>query len=258
MTEAHLASAIRDKRLVLFAGSGLTRDAGFPDWMGLVSTLCDQLVASSDVTPEVATAARALASDNDLAAAMQVLLSQAPRHVATARVRALLTAKTESEAVKAVAAWRVRGVVTTNFDREVERVLGMNAYRLSNSEAALKLVQTAVGGAVPFVWKIHGDIDDELDPSDPKVASGGPFMVLSRSDFAALVQGDRGRQLLAGLLSILQAHPVVFIGYSLSDPDISVLLSWLVANCQFVHQSWFVSRSGERGPLPRTSSALTQ
>lgn len=231
------------------AGSGLTRDAGLPDWTGLVNSLCDELESSSDVSPEVATAARVLAG-TDLASSLQVLLSQAPRHVVSAHIRALLTPKTDSKVVMALGAWKPRGVITTNFDRETERLLPATAYRISNSEATLKLVVTAIGGGIPFVWKIHGDVDDELDVADPKVAQGGPFMVLSRADFAALVQGDRGRQILAGVLSVLQTYPVAIIGYSFSDPDIAVLLSWLAANCQFVHPSWFIGRRGERGPLP--------
>ena len=249
MTEAQLASAIRERRLVLVAGSGLTRDAGLPDWHGMVSSLCDDLEASSFVSPEVATAARVLATTN-LASSIQVLLSQAPRRAVSAKLRTLLTPNTDSKVVASLAAWKLRGVITTNFDRETERLVPPTAYRLSNSEATLKLVTTAIGGGVPFVWKLHGDIDDELEASDPKVAQGGPFMVLSNADFSALVQGDRGRQILAGVLSVLQTYPVAFLGYSLSDPDINVLLAWLSANCQFVHPSWFICRKGERGPLP--------
>jgi hypothetical protein len=247
--EAQLASAVSERRLVLVAGSGLTRDADLPDWSGLVASLCQSLELSSAVSPEVATAARVLAATN-LASSLQVLLSQAPRRTVSAHLRTLLAAKTESKVVAALAAWRLRGVIITNFDRETERLVPPTAYRISNSEATLKLVTAAIGGGIPFVWKLHGDIDDELEASDSKVAQGGPFMVLSNTDFAVLVQGDRGRQILGGVLSVLQTYPVAFVGYSLSDPDINVLLSWLNANCQFVHPSWFIGRVGDRVPLP--------
>ena len=250
MSNLQLANALREKRLVLFVGSGVTRDAGLPDWAGLVASLTRQLSETGELAPKVAEAADLVASTGELAGAIQIVLSQAPRSAVITRLRSLLTPPAASQVVDALAGWHPRGVVTTNFDREVERLVGTAAYRLNNSEASLKLVPWAVGSSSPFIWKLHGDLDDLLDPSDSKVAAGGGFMVLSRPDFAALVQGDRGRQLLAGLISVLQTYSVLFVGYSFSDPDIHLLLSWLAENCQFAHPSWFVTRVGESAQLP--------
>lgn len=251
MSEAQLAGAIRDRRLVLFAGSGLVRDAGLPDWAGLATSLCGRLLSSSDISPETAAAAQSLIRKADLGAAIQMILSEASRAAATAVIRDELNPTRDSSVVKALAKWNVRGVVTTNFDRVTEGLVGPAAYRLDNSEASMKLVTAAAGGRGPFVWRIHGDIDNELDPIDPKVSAGGPFMVLSKSDFTALVQGDRGRQLLAGVLSILQTYSVAFIGYGFGDPDIDLILRWLRDNCKFTNQSWFIGRRGDRTALPQ-------
>jgi predicted nucleic acid-binding protein len=257
VSETQLALAVRDKRIVLFAGSGFSRDAGLPSWSELVAALSAAFVDEGFVGPEVAAAVAALSAQHQLPAALQVLLSQVPRERVAERIRTLTTPTEESQVIPAAARWNPRGAITTNFDRETERVVSANCYRLSNSEAELKLVQTAVGSNSPFLWKVHGDIDHALDPADAKVAAGGPFMVLSRSDFTALVQGDRGRQLLAGFISVLQTYQIVFLGYSMADPDIMDLLSWLGANCQFARSSWFVGLEGETGGLPANIERLS-
>jgi hypothetical protein len=58
----------------------------------------------------------------------------------------------------------MRGIVTTNYDRVLDPLLPPYAYRLTNSLEKLKQVSTAVGSGNIFILKLHGDIDDGLDP----------------------------------------------------------------------------------------------
>jgi NAD-dependent SIR2 family protein deacetylase len=38
-----IVEAIKNKRCVIFAGAGLSRNAGLPDWFGLAKELCNKL-----------------------------------------------------------------------------------------------------------------------------------------------------------------------------------------------------------------------
>ena len=38
-----IIEAIKKKRCILFAGAGVSRNAGLPDWLGLGQQLCDKL-----------------------------------------------------------------------------------------------------------------------------------------------------------------------------------------------------------------------
>lgn len=252
MTETQLATAIRGRELVVFAGAGLVADSGIPGWSQLIASLTQTFRESGQLSATGAAAVDDLRTTNSLPMAMEVLVAHVPRSDVVRSLRTLLVPTRDSVVVQAAAGWRPRGLITTNFDRETERVVpaAHNLYRLSNSEADLKLVATAIGSSAPFWWKLHGDLDHALDPLDPKVSAGGAFMVLTRGDFGNLVHGDRGRQLLAGLLAVLQRSPVIFVGYSFTDPDLALLLSWISNNCQFTHPSWFLARQGDRGLLP--------
>ncbi len=233
----------------MFGGSGITRDAGLPDWRGLGTGLLAKLVATGRTSQPVEQACtQLLANVATVPAAIEVMLSQTERRFVAQAVRELLEPTGSSHVVTALASWRPKGLVTTNFDHVVDAAIRANGYRLSNSQTHLKTVTTAVGSKSSFLWKPHGDMDDVLDPTDPKVAQGGAFMVLSRADFAALIQADRGHQMIAAFLAILQNYPVVFLGYSMGDPDIRWILDWLSANCQFVHPSWFIHRQGDTPP----------
>ncbi|MBM2832225.1 MAG: hypothetical protein HW414_1277, partial [Dehalococcoidia bacterium] len=165
----------------------------------------------------------------------------------------------ESQVGKLIKELNLRGVVTTNYDRVLDSYLPSNVWRLTNSLEKLKQVSTAVGSRYPFLLKLHGDIDDGLDPSDRLVAQGGPFMVLSKTDYAVLVQGDRRDALTFALLSILQDYSVLFLGYSFSDPDIIQMLHFLTQNCQFPHMSWYIGLKDELLPaLPENVSGIRE
>ncbi len=251
--EDQLAQAIRNKELVIFAGSGFPRDAGLPTWPGLVEGLSRGLASSGTLSTELEKTISTLAASGSLAAAMQVLIASVDRREIARELRSLLSQKQPSRVVAAAASWHLKGLVTTNFDRVSELALGNDCYRISNDLASLKLLTTAVGSPGQYLWKLHGDVDLALDPLDPKVSQGGAgFMVLSRSDFTALVQGERGRQLLFGLHTVLMSNPILFIGYSLRDPDIAWMIDLLNESSQFPKCSWFLCLRDEiPGNLPQ-------
>jgi hypothetical protein len=256
--EDQVAQAIRNRELVLFAGSGFSRDAGLPTWPELVQGLSLRLGASGALSTQVQTTIATLSSSNALPAALEVLHASVDRKDIARELRSLLEPKRESRVVQAAAGWHLKGIVTTNFDRVTDLALGNGCYRIFNDLSSLKLLTTAVGSPGQYLWKLHGDVDLALDPSDPRVSQGGAgFMVLSKSDFTALVQGERGRQLLFGLHTVLMSHPILFVGYSRSDPDIAWMIDLLTESSQFPKCSWFLClRDQVPASLPKNVEPL--
>ncbi|MFQ6029101.1 MAG: SIR2 family protein, partial [Dehalococcoidia bacterium] len=243
-----IASAIASGRCVLFAGSGTSRDAGLPDWLGLVERLRDDLRDQGKLQPAYYDAITAVLADHkDLGVSLQILQSAVRRQELVLALRRILNPTSPSQITKALADIGFAGTVTTNYDRVINETVSGNAYTLSNGSHDLKIVPTAVSASDQFLFKVHGDIDDQLSPTDSLVTRGGPFMVITEADFSIL-QGSRGDQLLLSLHSILQERSVLFLGYSFGDPDIGHILRYLGDNCQFIHPSWFVSRKGSSVP----------
>jgi len=253
-----IADAIRSRTCVLFAGAGASRDAGLPDWLDMGRRLRDSLVDQAKLPTEYVNLVTPLLEAKDkLPLALEIILSVVPRKDVAQALRTILTPSKESKVNEIIGKLRLHGAVTTNYDRVLDSVVSPNSYRLTNSLDKLKLVPTAVRHPGQFLLKLHGDIDDELGPSDPQVARGAPFMVLSTGDYAALVQGDRGQCLMLALYSILLENSVLFLGYSFSDPDVNWLLQYLAQNCQFLHTSWYIGLKGESlPPLPSNVTGI--
>ncbi len=98
-------------------------------------------------------------------------------------------------------------IVTTNFDRLLERASAMGYAVHSYNSVGLA---AAVRRAEPVLIKLHGSVDDPEN------------MVLSRTDFSRLrVQGSH---VLEVVQALLLTRTVLFLGYSLRDPDMQLLL----------------------------------
>lgn len=256
-----IVDAIRNNCCVIFAGAGISKTAGLPDWIGLADKLYRKLLDRGRIrAPYKDVIADLLAKDdsiNHVLPIMEMILQGARRIDVAGELREILTPGKESEVHALLKKLNICGYITTNYDRLLDNIISSNAYRLTNSFTSLKIVPTAVQSSNQFLIKLHGDIDDVLPPDDPKVAEGGPFMVISQADYAALVQGERGRNLMLALHSILQKSSILFLGYSFTDPDIAHALRYLEANCTFSQPSWFVGlKSDKISHLPRNVTVM--
>lgn len=100
-----------------------------------------------------------------------------------------------------------RTIVTTNYDKVLERLFGDGyAYLTYKSDNIAESIRS--GKSV--VLKLHGTIDDPQG------------MILTRLDFARLRQD--GRQALAVMEALSLTRTVLFLGYSLDDPDLHLIL----------------------------------
>jgi hypothetical protein len=218
----------RNAGAFLFIGSGFSRRyLGLEDWAGLLSRFC---VAGKPFEYYRATA------DGDIPAATKLLAADFNQYWWTAKeyetsvsnhkakienaTSALrfeisnylaeldpLAAAKEGygEEIKLLSSLNVDGIITTNWDLFLEHLfpdyktyIGQNGLLFSNPQQ------------IGEIYKIHG------------CASEPPSLVLTSDDYAAF--NDRNPYLAAKLITIFVEHPVVFLGYSLSDPNIASLL----------------------------------
>ncbi|MCA2357766.1 SIR2 family protein [Mycobacterium intracellulare] len=102
-----------------------------------------------------------------------------------------------------------QAVLTTNWDDLIETTLPDYETFVGQNDVLFTTIQS-----VGEIYKIHGSV------SDPQ------SLVLTQEDYRAY--WERNPYLIAKMLTLFVEHPILFIGYSVSDPHIRRLLSNLV------------------------------
>jgi hypothetical protein len=216
--DAQLVQAIAEDRAVAFLGSGLSVAAGLPDWARLLKELADDAFASE------------LMGDADHADLIEwagkpdfLMLADAIVNL-LGRDRFIERMKTKfdngakpTDVHRALTAVPFAAYLTTNYDTLLE-----DAW--SNSAAERLRVYTNADTAElrdpfrnrrPFLVKVHGSID-------PLKA-----LVLGLGEFRRATHENRAYRVF--LQDVFRRYTVLFLGYSLSDPDVLNMLDELVA-----------------------------
>jgi hypothetical protein len=204
---------LQQKRCVVFVGAGLSAAAGLPTWAKLLGEGVEALVGSLPDGEDHQTELLALIQRGKLlevADFCKEKLGAAYHQFLTEQVRgdkAVLPATHKVLMNLPFSAW-----VTTNYDKLLERayseVIGGFPKTLTHrdTEALGRLLFD--GGQ--FILKAHGDIDR------PET------VVLTSRDYSEIIHANPAfNEAFSGLLL---TKAVLFLGYSLSDPDFRLLM----------------------------------
>lgn len=229
---AHLAGFTASP--ILFVGSGVSRRyLDMPDWASLLNEL-------AALTDREYSYYRSTASD-DLPKIAELLVEPLKEKLWTPKEKSLRTRSVDdlrrpdsalkiyvTEILKIIAAKKsvpkamkseveafknakVDAIITTNYDMFLEDIFP--EYRTFVGQDELVFSDPT---GVAEIYKIHGSL------SDPNT------LVITESDYRAFK--DRNAYLAAKMLTFFAEHPVIFIGYSMTDGNVQSILSSL-ANC---------------------------
>lgn len=112
------------------------------------------------------------------------------------------------ESYKALMNLSPKIIVTTNYDR-IPEVAGKGKYRISTNKTAPEASRFFADGK-SAVFKMHGDITDQSS------------IVLTASDYQEIIHKNPSTRTL--LNSLLSTKILIFVGFSLSDPHVDVIL----------------------------------
>lgn len=210
---AALAQYLSEGRCVLFVGAGLSMWAGMPSWGGLLERLSEE-ATEGDPDGE---AAHELARLREDGAYLQVG-EYCREQLGEFRFLELLRSTLRPTSREVPAPHRLlvdlpfAGIVTTNYDPLIETAferLGRSRPRVLTHEDT-----TGLGSLLfdrrPFVLKAHGDLDRPAT------------LVLTARDYREVIHANPA---FAEVFSaILLTHSILFLGYSLSDPDFRLLM----------------------------------
>ncbi|MCA1452720.1 SIR2 family protein [Bradyrhizobium sp. BRP22] len=218
-----LAAAIRQRHAVLFVGADASMAVGLPSWQTLIDHLLDDLKIDRDVIDGMNDGYPMLAEYYRLKhGGIGPLRSWLDRNwkVASDRVA-------DSRLHKLIVELDFPVIYTTNYDRNLETAFDIHGKSYAKISNAKEIASARQG--VTHVIKYHGDFDDDSS------------LVLTETDFLNRLSFDSPLDIRfrADALS----RTILFIGYSMSDPNIRLLL-------HRIWQTW--EDSGHRADRPRS------
>lgn len=199
-----LKQAIKKRNAVLFVGSGVSAGLGVPTWMGLMDEIARQLKFDPSVFHATSSNYLTMAEFYKLKfGSIGPLRSWMDRNwnVSDNVIK-------KSDVHKIIVELDFPIIYTTNYDNNIE-----NTYRIYNKNID-KVVDVrnllSISSGDPCIIKLHGDF------------SSDDSIVLTETDYFNRLEFDSPLDIK--LRSDVLAKPMLFIGYSMSDINVRLLL----------------------------------
>ncbi len=203
-----------------FVGAGLSIGAGFPDWRGLLQGLIDKAEADNSLSPSKTAECRKLAEDPN----KYLMLAEEMKDVLGVEFKTFIEEIFANDQIEPrpvhnllVTLKKNNFIITTNYDLLIEKAFVNNkvfpiAYKYYEAHA----IQRQLFRRDFFLLKAHGD-----------AMTAAEHIVLTDKDYRRLLYQQPGYQ--SALQSIFTMYSVIFVGCSLEDPELKLLLSYINA-----------------------------
>ena len=208
---ASLVEQLARGRCVAFVGAGLSMQCGLPSWRQLLEMMLDYAVEEGVRLPYREEIAMEIKKGNllDVADELRERLGDGRFH--NFMFDRLGHARSPSEAHYAFWDLPFANVITTNYDLLLESAyFSRRGQPLRKSTHTTFAMPLSPAGAEPHLFKLHGSLDDLGN------------VVFGRADYRKL-NLYTGR-LYTHLMTMFTQNTVLFLGYSLTDPDLTTLL----------------------------------
>ena len=224
-----LISAIAERRVILFAGAGLSMSVGLPSWQQFIEHLAEQLGLDAATLSDPGTSYHALAEYYRIReGSIGPLRSWLDRNwkVSADKVR-------RSKIHELIVALDFPIIYTTNYDRNIEAAFEAYDHDYVKVANARDIAKTRDG--VTQIVKFHGDFDDD------------DSLVITETDYLNRLAFDA--PLDVKFRSDALGKTVLFVGYSMSDLNIRLLL----------HNIWRTwQRSGYEKDRPKSFAFMAR
>jgi hypothetical protein len=201
-TEAFITDYLKELRAnnaAVFIGAGLSRGAGYVDWVGLLAPVAAGLGLDASKETDLVGVAQfhVNANANNRHQLNQLLVNEFSD----------LHDPTENHAL--LARLPIGIYWTTNYDRLIERALETSGKR-ADAKYTVKQLATTRRGRDAVIYKMHGDIEHPADA------------VLTKDDYERYHRTHG--PFISALAGDLVEHTFLFLGFSFTDPNLDYVL----------------------------------
>jgi len=215
---SELVDSLVEGRAIAFMGAGTSASARLPDWPALLQQLIKISFDGGQLTEAEQAELTAWLGKSDYLMLADAIQDRLTRSAFQDFMAAKFNSPdTPTKLHKVLTRLPFAAFVTTNFDRLFEHAWSSVhgkaiEVRTPSDRSALR---NPLSRGIPFLLKTHG------------CASQPESLVLGLKEFREAIHDNRACLLL--LQSFFLRHQVLFIGHSLTDPDLLFLLDQLVA-----------------------------
>ena len=236
-----LQKAASFQRLALFVGSGISASATNsanqhpPTWAELLRKL-------SSLAPQTnRDRILALISDNHLLQAAELLRYIIRKDYSSSafneKLKTLVNGPKNdpfkpSEWHDTIDQLNPQIIITTNYDNLLE---GKSCETYAVNTFSTETVDNHIRIGTTTILKIHGDAN--------KAYNDGEDLILSISDYARARQ--KGKLAFDTIKSILLTHTTLFLGYSMNDPDLQIILEDLFFDRDVASPHFLLTKSAQ-------------
>ena len=205
-----LVQYLRERRCVLFCGSGLSASARLPTWAALLRVMVDELETELQDDPNLAELRRLIDVGKLLEVADHCKEALGRRYYDILRTGCAET-RDIPEPHQAIVQMPFSAIVTTNYDKLLERSFASTgSLPKTPTHSDVDALGPLLFDGSFFILKAHGDIDRP------------DGMVLTTRDYQEIIHANPAFNSIFS--AILLTKAILFVGYSLSDPDFRLLL----------------------------------
>jgi SIR2-like domain len=199
-----LAHAIKQRRAILFVGAGVSMAVGLPSWDMLIEHLLKELDLGRDVIDGLRDAHQMLAEYYRIRCGdIDPVRDWLDQNWKVARDRV-----SNSALHRLIVELDFPVIYTTNYDRNLEVAFEINSKPYAKIANAKEIA--AAPAEVTRIIKYHGDFDNDGS------------LVLTETDFLDRLSFDSPLDVTFRADAL--GRTILFIGYSMSDPNIRLLL----------------------------------
>jgi hypothetical protein len=198
-----LADLVREKRVILFAGAGVSMGLGLPSWRQLIDHMAQELNYDPDLLASPNANYLTIAEFYELQKGIGPLRSWMDRawSIDDDKIRG-------SDIHQRIIDLGFPFIYTTNYDRIIERAFELRGIKFAKIVSATDIAKASP--TVPHVVKFHGDFD-----SDDSI-------VLSESKYFDRLRFEHPLDIKFRADAL--GRSILFVGYSLTDINMRLLL----------------------------------
>lgn len=200
-----VCKAVRNEQVVFWAGAGFSAYADYPAGKAFAKMLADELGETPPddelILPDIAERYEEARGRDELLARIGEVFGKEPTSIEAHRLLS-----------------RIKGIpyiVTTNYDRLFEIAFGDAIIPIASEQELPKAKGRGRGDHQTILYKLHGDVD-HLDEA-----------IITRTDydrFDEQINNGAESLLWTRIRPIPAEHPIIFVGYSLDDPNTRAVL----------------------------------